>query len=253
MTLNHCTERGVDYNTYKAAAQQLIHDGADVIVTAGNLAARACKDAAYPPPPDPPIPNPPAIVVASAGDLTGLADQNLTGCTNGQQNMQILQARINKMQQLNPTGVAIVGNDTVPPVQWAMNQPLQLIPQMLNGIPAYLAPFRQQSDLQNPPTIRNKLNSYLPNPNTVNVVYVCSDPLLRTHGGHFVTAAHSAPRLNTMHEFCEWYTKHGGDLCYGPDFTQLFIKAAGFVDQYFSTGTLPAVFNPGIPDCVQCP
>ena len=37
------------------------------------------------PPPDPPIPNPPAIVVASAGDLTGLADQNLTGCTNGQQ------------------------------------------------------------------------------------------------------------------------------------------------------------------------
>jgi hypothetical protein len=56
-----------------------------------------------------------------------------------------------------------------------------------------------------------------------------------------------------MHEFCEWHTKHGGDLCYGPDFMQLFIKAAGFVDHYFLTGTLPAVFNPGVPDCKQCP
>jgi hypothetical protein len=240
---------GVDYNAYFAAAQTLISDGVDIIVTAGNLAAQACKAAAT----QANSANPTPIVVASAGDLTGLADSNLTGCTNGQQNIDILKARIGKMSQLNPkpTAVGIVGNDNVPPVSWAMNQALSLIPQILH-VQAYPVPFRQQSDLQDAPKIRNKLNASLPN--TVNALYVCSDPLLRTHGHALVSAAHSPPRMNTMHEFCEWYTKHGGDLCYGPDFTDLFQKAAGFVDQYFSTGTLPAVFNPKYPDdCVQCP
>jgi hypothetical protein len=36
----------------------------------------------------------------------------------------------------------------------------------------------------------------------------------------------------------------------GPDFTQLFIKAAQFADQYFASGVLPAGFNPGVADCV---
>jgi hypothetical protein len=239
---------GVDYSAYYAAAQNLISDGVDIIVTAGNLAAQACKDAAT----QANSANPTPIVVASAGDLTELADSILTGCTNGQQNIDILKARIGKMSQLNPipTAVGIVGNDTVPPVGWAMHQALGWIPQILK-VPAYLVPFREQSDLKDAPTIRNKLNSSLPN--TVNALYVCSDPLLRTHGGDFVTAAHGAPKMNTMHEFCEWHTKQGGDLCYGPDFTQLFIKAARFVDQYLSEGILPAVFNPGVPDCVQCP
>ena len=186
---------GVDYSAYYAAARQLIQDGVDLIVTAGNLAAQACKDATT----QTQI-NPTPIVVASAGDLAELADGNLTGCTNGQQNIDILKARMGKMSQFNPkpTAVGIVGNDTVPPVGWAMHQAFGWIPQIL-GVPAYLLPFRQQSDLKDAPTIRNKLKSSLPN--TVNALYVCSDPLLRTHGGHFVTAAHNAPRWNTMHEF----------------------------------------------------
>jgi len=110
---------GVDYSAYYAAARQLIQDGVDLIVTAGNLAAQACKDATT----QTQI-NPTPIVVASAGDLAELADGNLTGCTNGQQNIDILKARIGKMSQFNPkpTAVGIVGNDTVPPVGWAMHQ-----------------------------------------------------------------------------------------------------------------------------------
>jgi hypothetical protein len=246
---------GADYNAYYAAAQTLISDGASIIVTAGNLAAQACKDAAFlaaiQTNPFSPIPIP--IVVASAGDLTELADGNLTGCTNGQQNRDILQARIQRMSQLTPapTAVGIVGNDTVPPVGWAMHQALGWIPRILN-VPAYLVPFRQQSDLKDSATIRNTLNSSLPN--TVNTLFVCSDPLLRTHGSDFVTAAHTTPRLNTMHEFGEWNKKHGGDLCYGPDFTTLFQKAAGFVHQYFQNGfPLPTGFNPQVTDCVATP
>ena len=115
---------GVDYSAYYAAARQLIQDGVDLIVTAGNLAAQACKDATT----QTQI-NPTPIVVASAGDLAELADGNLTGCTNGQQNIDILKARIGKMSQFNPkpTAVGIVGNDTVPPVGWAMHQVGQTI------------------------------------------------------------------------------------------------------------------------------
>src|SRR6516165_2160033 len=125
---------GVDYSAYYAAARQLIQDGVDLIVTAGNLAAQACKDATT----QTQI-NPTPIVVASAGDLAELADGNLTGCTNGQQNIDILKARMGKMSQFNPkpTAVGIVGNDTVPPVGWAMHQAFGWIPQIL-GVPAYL-------------------------------------------------------------------------------------------------------------------
>jgi hypothetical protein len=243
---------GGDYSAYYVAAQQLINDRVDIIVTAGNLAARACKDAANQTATQTNA-NPIPIVVASAGDLTDLADSNLTGCTNGQQNLDILKARIGKMSQLYPapTAVGIVGNDTVPPVGWAMHQAFGLIPQLLD-VPAYLVPFRQQSDLKDPATIRKTLNSSLPN--TVNALFVCSDPLLRTHGGDFVAAAHSAPKMNTMHEFGEWYSKHGGDLCFGPDFTTLFQKAAGFVYQFYQKGVpLPAGYKPKETDCVQTP
>ena len=242
---------GGDYSAYYAAAHQLIQDGVDIIVTAGNLAAQACKDAATLTATQTQT-NPTPIVVASAGDLTELADDNLTGCTNGQQDIDILKARIGKMSHLNPepTAVGIVGNDTVPPVGWAMHQAFGWIPQILK-VPAYLVPFRQPGDLKDPATIRKTLNSSLPN--TVNALFVCSDPLLRTHGGDFVTAAHNAPKMNTMHEFGEWYSKHGGALCFGPDFTDLFETAAGFVDEYFSTGVLPDPYAPSVDDCVPTP
>ncbi len=234
---------GSDYGAYYNAAKLLIQDGVDVIVTAGNLAAQACKDATTH------QNNPTPIVVASAGDLADLAaDGNLTGCTNGQNNLDILKQRITQMNQLNPapTGVGIVGNDTVPPVAWAMHQALGWIPEILH-VQAYLVPFRQPSDLQDAATIRNKLNSSLPN--GVNTLYVCSDPLLRTHGHDFIAAAHGAPRLNTMHEFGDWVNVHHGDRAFGPDFTKLFITAAGFVQEYFDNGALPDVFDPDVTDC----
>jgi hypothetical protein len=239
---------GADYNTYYAAAQTLINDGVSIIVTAGNLAAQACKDAVIEKATQTNATNPIPIVVASAGDLTELADGNLTGCTNGQQNLDILKERIRRMGQLNPppTAVGIVGNDTVPPVAWAMHEAFGWIPQILN-VQAYLVPFRQPSDLQDPSTIRKTLDTL---PRGVNTLYVCSDPLMRTHGHDFVGAAHGQPQFNTMHEFGEWVTLHYGDLAYGPDFTTLFQKAAGFVYQYFQNGVpLPTGFNPQVTDC----
>jgi hypothetical protein len=224
---------------YDAAAKQLVQDKVDIIVTAGNLAAVACTKASQTIP----------VVVAAAGDFTGLKGNNWTGCYNGQIDDQILKARVAlMMQRLNPTGVGVVGNDNVPPVKTAMSKVLGLLPKNF-GFPLPL----QQGDLQNVNTIQTKLASL---PNTVNVLYVCSDPLVRTHGNHVVTAAHGQHpqrHFKTMHEFGEWHTKHGGDQCYGPDFTQLFLKAVDFVNQYLSTKTLPAPWAPGVQDCMPLP
>jgi hypothetical protein len=77
-------QTGVDYDSYFAGAQALMQGRpvanvppADVIVTAGTVAAQACYDATQG--------SETAVVVASAGDLNlkGLiVGANLTGCTN---------------------------------------------------------------------------------------------------------------------------------------------------------------------------
>jgi putative tryptophan/tyrosine transport system substrate-binding protein len=239
------SQTGVDYATYVTGATNLIASGAKVIVTAGNVAAEACYDYTQT------QANPTPIVVASAGDLTGLAGgTNLTGCTNGQQDLTILKSRIGKISLLNSTPVVgIVGNSSAPPVNWAMNQASRLIPG------AHSVAFTQQSDFQDIKTIQNKLSQL---PANVNVLFVCSDPLMRTYGSDFVKAAKTHPtmKLKTLHEFGEWVNEHKGDLSYGPDFNKLFQRAAGYVDQILN-GASPAnlpVFAPQDPvDCVQVP
>ena len=89
-------------------------------------------------------------------------------------------------------------------------------------------------------------------PGGVNVLYVCSDPFVRTNGDAVVQAAH-ALGMKTIHEFAEWVIQHRGDLSYGPDFVKLFQRAAGYVDQILN-GASPAnlpIFEPQIVDCVQ--
>ena len=257
-TITYSTQTGTDYNSYFTGAQNLMRGDpgppivppADVIVTAGKVAAQACYDATNA------DANPIPVVVASAGDLSNLMGGNLTGCTNGQFDNAIVQARVNRMQgQLNPTEVGVVGNYT--PLQTAMNDvvaALAAIPKHpLVGHIVDVNPtnFQTPHDLQ---VILNNLKQQYPN---VNALYVCSDPFLRTKGNDLVQVAHNHPlgRFSTMHEFAEWVNHHQGDRAYGPNFSQLFQRAAGYVDQIIN-GALAAnlpVFTPLTVDCVPTP
>jgi ABC-type uncharacterized transport system substrate-binding protein len=170
----------------------------------------------------------------------------LTGCTNGQANTQISDARITTMNNnLKPTAVGVAGNYDVPPVKTAMDY---ILNQLGNkGYPVYLR--NNQTDLPNLPATLASLNQK----NKVNALYVCSDPFVRTNGNAIVQAAH-AQGMRTMHEFAEWVDPKGpgGDLSYGPDFVKLFQRAAGYVDQILN-GASPAnlpVFEPQVADCV---
>jgi hypothetical protein len=155
-------------------------------------------------------------------------------------------------QQLKPTGVAVVGNYSVGPVGEAMNyvqQQLGLaVDQVIDLNPTN---FQTANDLRG---ILTKLKQQYPK---VNVLYVCSDPFLRTNGNLLVDGAHNHPlgRISTMHEFGEWVNHHNGDRAYGPNFNQLFQRAAGYVDQILNgadAADLP-VFAPQIVDCVSTP
>jgi hypothetical protein len=99
---------GGDKGKYDTAANNLVSvHKVNVIVTGGTLAATECQKYTTTIP----------IVVASAGDPNGLAGSQLTGCTNGQANTQISDARITTMNNnLKPTavGVHLLGVRTVP-------------------------------------------------------------------------------------------------------------------------------------------
>src|SRR5271166_4359734 len=143
-----------DPGTYASVAKQfVITSPVDVIVTAGELAAEACKEATNANKPPKPIP----VVVASAGDLSKFAGTNVTGFTNGQVDTQISDERIRRMLKNFPPrkAVAVVGNATVHPVQMAMNYAVASLQKELQKkkIPVYWASFARASDFRDEATI----------------------------------------------------------------------------------------------------
>ena len=64
-----------------------------------------------------------------------------------------------------------------------------------------------------------------------DAIYTCSDPLLTTNRIR-VNALASGARLPTMHGFRE-YVEAGGLTSYGPNFPDLFRRAAELVDKIF--------------------
>jgi ABC-type uncharacterized transport system substrate-binding protein len=62
-----------------------------------------------------------------------------------------------------------------------------------------------------------------------DALYVCIDPLVNTHRIRINTLA-LATRLPTMHSSRE-YVEAGGLMSYGPNFPDLFRRAAGYVDK----------------------
>ena len=65
-------------------------------------------------------------------------------------------------------------------------------------------------------------------------LYVCSDPLITTNRVRLVTLALGV-RLPTIHGFRE-FVEAGGLMSYGPNFPDLFRRAADYVDKEFYAG-----------------
>jgi putative ABC transport system substrate-binding protein len=225
-------------------ANQFVQNNVDVIVTAGTEASLACKYATSTIP----------IVFASVGDPVGSGlvtslvrpGGNLTGCSNLQTRAGVMNNRITRMRnRLNPTKVGIIGNNN--PVIFPINAAIDLAWNALSSAGVAVAPkslgYFAPSDFQSLQTIRAKL---LPlQQDRVDVLLVCSDPLLTANARNLIRAAHSLG-MRTMHEIRESHANHGGNQTYGPSFQNLFVKAAEKVDQILR-GTPPgsiAIYQP---------
>jgi len=217
-----------DLNIIRQWANTFVANTVDLIVTSGTQAADACKRATATIP----------IVFAAAGDPVGSGlvatptapEANITGCCNLQTQDATLKRRIAIMNnKLNPTKVAVIGNNNlvIYPVDVAMDSALAAL--NTAGIPAApkgLGCFAP-GDFATPAAIRAKLVGL---GNQVDVLLVCSDPVLTSHATALVTEAHKLG-MSTMHEMREGRDHHGGDQTFGPNFTNLFRQAAEMSDK----------------------
>ena len=147
----------------------------------------------------------------------------------------VMKDRVNVMQTtLQPTKVGVIGNNPVGkpvcPIDEVMDQALTALKNA--NIPTAPKALGQwsASDFQSVQAVQNKLVAL--KQIGVDVLLVCSDPVVSANGANVVKAARSfAPPMRTMHEFQEHVDLHDGDQSYGSDFQDLFIQAVVFVDK----------------------
>ena len=212
------------------AAQLAAIPNIKVIVTAGTEATLACKNAVIDPVKT-------AVVFASAGDPlgSGLVNSlakptgtNVTGCNNMQLDDTVLKKRISVMKTKlgSKKKILVVGHNPPgrpqPVIDQAMNKALnELGAQGIAG----------QWDADDFRTVGDVLKKLTDLKDVVDVIFVCSDPVVSANVGNLIQAAHSL-HMKTMHEFREHVdAPKNGDQCYGPSFQGLFKQAAGIVNQ----------------------
>ncbi len=201
---------------YARIAEGFVRDKVDVIVTSGTAPTIAARDstAAIP------------IVFAAAGDPVGTRlvaslarpGRNVTGLSNGQTGLA--RARLDLLRAVVPDlqRLAILGNRGSHNVRLEMDR-VQSRARRLK-IETVICDTRKSAQIA-PAIKRLKGNA--------DALYVCTDPLITHHRISINTLAASA-RLPTMHAFRE-YVEAGGLMSYGPDFRDLFSRAADLVDK----------------------
>jgi putative tryptophan/tyrosine transport system substrate-binding protein len=228
-------------------AKEFVRNNVDVIVTSGTEASLVCKHETSTIP----------IVFAAAGDPVGSGlvtslqrpGENVTGCSNLQADRAVIDRRINLMRnRLRPTKVGVIGNNNPPifPVDAAIN----LARDSLNNAGVAVAPkslgYFTPDDFRDVATIQAKLTPL--QQDGVDVLYVCSDPVLTAHARDLIRAARNL-NMRTMHEIPE-ARGHGGNQTFGPSFRSLFSKAAELVDQILRT-TLPGDIPVFVPNTFE--
>jgi len=201
---------------YAQFAAELVQSNVDIIVTAGTPAVLAVMKATSTIP----------IVFAAAGDpvQTGLVSSlarpggNVTGLSNQQTDLGGL--RLELLREIVPglKRVAVLGNVNSPTVTLEMNSVLAAATKL--GLEAFRLEVRKTEDIDaSMESLKGRADA----------LYICSDPLVTTHRVRINTLAVSQ-KLPTMNAFRE-YVQTGGLMSYGPNFPDLFRRAAEYVDK----------------------
>jgi putative tryptophan/tyrosine transport system substrate-binding protein len=174
------------------------------------------------------------IVFATAGDPvgTGLVASlarpggNITGLSN--QQADLAGKRLELFREIDPTlrNLTIMGNVNAPASVLEMNE-VEVAARTLGLEIATLEIRRAEEIAPAFELLRGRAGA----------LYVVGDPLIFTNRVRINTLALGA-RVPTMYNFRE-YVQSGGLMSYGPNFTDLFRRAAEYVDKILR-GTTPA-------------
>jgi len=201
---------------YAELAAEFVRLNVDVIVTYGTPAVAAAKQATAVIP----------IVFAVAGDPLGskliasLARPggNVTGLSN--QKTDLADKRLELLREIVPgfRRLAIMANVGNPPSVLEMREVEATARKLGNEVTTF--EIRGAEDIA---PVFDALKG------RADALYVCGDPLVDTNRIRIITLALGA-RLPSMSDFPE-YVEAGGLMSYGPNFPDLFRRAAGYVDK----------------------
>jgi len=201
---------------YAELAAEFVRLNVDVIVTYGTPAVAAAKQATAVIP----------IVFAVAGDPLGskliasLARPggNVTGLSN--QKTDLADKRLELLREIVPgfRRLAIMANVGNPPSVLEMREVEATARKLGNEVTTF--EIRGAEDIA---PVFDALKG------RADALYVCGDPLVETNRIRIITLALGA-RLPSMSDFPE-YVEAGGLMSYGPNFPDLFRRAAGYVDK----------------------
>jgi putative ABC transport system substrate-binding protein len=201
---------------FASIVSEFVQRKVDVIVTYGNAAATSAKAVTKVVP----------IVFAAAGDPvgTGLVKSlarpggNLTGLSIQQTDLAGKRLQILREMVPNLRVLAVLANPGSPNVALEMREARTEARKL--DLDVVTAEVRKVEDLA--PAFESLKGKS-------EALYGCSDPLLTTNRSLLSTLALGI-RLPTMHGFRE-YTEAGGMISYGPHFSDLFRRAAEYVQE----------------------
>jgi putative tryptophan/tyrosine transport system substrate-binding protein len=201
---------------YNDLAADLVGQKVDVIVTGGTSAVIAVKQATSVIP----------IVFATAGDPVGTGlvaslsrpGANVTGLSN--QQTDLASYRLELLREVVPSirHVALLGNVSSPNVVLEMNAVQAAAPKL--GVETIRLEIEKAGEIV--PSIESLKGR-------ADALYVCTDPLLTVNQVSINTLA-IKERLPTINAFRQ-YVEAGALMSYGPNFPDLFRRAADLVDK----------------------
>ena len=209
---------------YAEFASEFVQRKVDIIVTAGTTAVIALKKATSAIP----------IVFAAAGDpvRTGLVSSlsrpggNVTGLSIMPTDLGGRRLSLLREIQPNVKRVALLGNVDSPLIALEMEGVKEDGARL--GLETFKLHVTKAEEIV--PAIQSLKG-------VADALYICSDPFLTTHRVRINILA-IAQKLPTVNAFRE-YVVAGGLLSYGPNFPDLFRRAAEFVDKILR-GAKPA-------------
>ena len=201
---------------YTELAAEFVRLNVDVIVTYGTPAVAATKQATAVIP----------IVFAVAGDPIGSGlvaslprpGGNVTGLSL--QKTDVADKRLDLLREVVPDlrGLAVMANAASPVSVLEMREVESTARKLGHEVATF--EIRRAEDIV--PTFEALKGR-------ADALYVCGDPLVDTNRIRIITLALGA-RLPSMSDFSE-YVEAGGLMSYGPNFPDLFRRAAGYVDK----------------------